>query len=72
MSVPTDVLAQLGVELDLEDGDLITDAIVLIKVSTAEGGTSLISRTSAGLDFVTYAGMLTLASDTPGQCGCDE
>ena len=73
MSVPQDVLSQLGIDLDLEDGDLITDAIVLCKVSRYDGGTSLVSRTSNGMDFITYRGMIAMANDaatdTCPECG---
>ena len=71
MSVPTDVLAQLGIDLELEDGDLITDAVVLCKVSTSTGGTSLVSRTSTGMDWITYRGMISLANDAD-QCDCED
>lgn len=72
MSVPADVLAQLGVDLDLDDGDLITDAVVLIKISREDGGTAFVSRTSNGMDFVTYAGMISVASDGAHHCDCED
>lgn len=72
MSVSGDVLAQLGIDLDLDDGDLITDAVVLCRVSTADGGTTLVSRTSAGMDFITYAGMVALANGAADHCDCGD
>lgn len=71
MSVPTDVLALIGVDLDLEDGDLVTDAIVLCKVSTAEGETRMISSTSQGTDWITVRGMLAIAESAGQHGGCD-
>ncbi len=73
-SVPTDVLAQIGVELELEDGDLVTDAIVLCKVSTADGDTRMISGTSEGTDWITVRGMLAIAESAGqyGDCDCDD
>ncbi|MFF8299577.1 hypothetical protein ACF07M_30015 [Streptomyces globisporus] len=53
------LLDTLGVTADLDDGDWATDAFIILKVSKADGGTTLIKATSEALDWVTSIGMLT-------------
>ncbi|MEV7654662.1 hypothetical protein AB0O39_10870 [Streptomyces anulatus] len=53
------LLDTLGVTADLDDGDLVTDAHIVLKVVKADGETSLIKATSEALDWVTSIGMLT-------------
>lgn len=53
------LLDTLGVTADLDDGDLVTDAHIVLKVVKADGGTTLIKATSEALDWVTSIGMLT-------------
>lgn len=53
------LLDTLGVTADLDDGDLVTDAHIVLKVVKANGDTSLIKATSEALDWVTSIGMLT-------------
>lgn len=53
------LLDTLGVTADLEDGDLVTDAHVVLKVVKADGGTTLVKATSEALDWITSLGMLT-------------
>lgn len=51
----------LGVEADLDEGDLPTDAFVILKVIKADGTVTLASARSDGLDWITRLGMLTAA-----------
>jgi hypothetical protein len=51
----------LGVDADLEDGDLPTDAFVILKVVKADGTVSLVNARSEGLDWITRLGMVTAA-----------
>ncbi|MER7930496.1 hypothetical protein ABTY96_46560 [Streptomyces sp. NPDC096057] len=51
----------LGVEADLDEGDLPTDAFVILKVIKKDGTVSLASARSEGLDWITRLGMLTAA-----------
>ncbi|MGW4728867.1 hypothetical protein ACWEQC_06750 [Streptomyces shenzhenensis] len=51
----------LGVEADFDEGDLPTDAYVLLKVVKADGTVSLTTARSEGLDWITRLGMVTAA-----------
>ncbi|MEU9149197.1 hypothetical protein AB0D59_01255 [Streptomyces sp. NPDC048417] len=51
----------LGVQADLDEGDLPTDAFVILKVVKADGTVSLASARSEGLDWITRLGMITAA-----------
>lgn len=53
------LLDTLGVTADLDQGDLVTDAHIVLKVVKADGETTLIKATSEALDWVTSIGMLT-------------
>lgn len=53
------LLDTLGVTADLDEGDLVTDAHIVLKVVKADGETTLIKATSEALDWVTSIGMLT-------------
>ncbi|MDX3455056.1 hypothetical protein PV396_24465 [Streptomyces sp. ME02-8801-2C] len=53
----------LGVQADLEEGDLPTDAFVILKVVKADGTVSLASARSEGLDWITRLGMVTAAQE---------
>jgi hypothetical protein len=57
------LLDTLGVEQDLEDGDLISDAIVISKVVDANGHLSLGIAVSESCSWIDQLGMLTAASD---------
>lgn len=51
----------LGAEATLDEGDLPTDAFVILKVVKADGTVTLASARSEGLDWITRLGMLTAA-----------
>ncbi|MEU8555954.1 hypothetical protein AB0C80_18460 [Streptomyces anthocyanicus] len=55
------LLDTLGVETDLDEGDLPTDAFVILKVIKADGTVTLASARSEGLDWITRLGMVTAA-----------
>ena len=55
------LIDSLGVQADLEDGDLPTDAFVILKVVKADGTVSLAAARSEGLDWITRLGMITAA-----------
>ncbi|MEU2780546.1 hypothetical protein [Streptomyces sp. NPDC007110] len=55
------LIDSLGVQVDLEEGDLPTDAFVILKIVKADGTVSLASARSEGLDWITRLGMLTAA-----------
>jgi hypothetical protein len=51
----------LGVEADLDEGDLPTDAYVILKIIKADGTVSIVNARSEGLDWITRLGMVTAA-----------
>ena len=53
------LLDTLGVTADLDDGDMVTDAHVTLKVVRADGEVAVIKAISEALDWVTALGMLT-------------
>ncbi|MFI1723924.1 hypothetical protein [Streptomyces sp. NPDC020489] len=55
------LIDSLGVEADLEEGDLVADAFVILKVVKADGTVSLANARSKGLDWITRLGMVTAA-----------
>lgn len=55
------LLDALGVTCDLDNGDMPTDAYVILKIIKADGAISLIKTHSESLDWVTSLGMLTAA-----------
>lgn len=55
------LLDSLGVEADLEEGDLVASAFVILKVVKADGTVSLANARSDGLDWITRLGMVTAA-----------
>jgi hypothetical protein len=68
------LLDTLGVEQDLEDGDLISDAVVVTKVVDANGRVSLGIASSESCSWIDQLGMLTAASDIVrgGYQRCDD
>jgi hypothetical protein len=57
------LLDTLGVSTNLSDGDMVTDALVILKVVKADGTVSLIKTTSEAVDWITAVGMLTAAAE---------
>jgi hypothetical protein len=55
-----DAIAQLGLVWDYDDGDVITDAIVIMKIVTENGETQFAVSASDGMDIVTQAGLVHL------------
>ena len=55
------LLDSLGVTVDLDEGDMPTDAHVILKIVKADGTVSLVKAASESLDWITTLGMLTAA-----------
>lgn len=53
------LLDGLGVEVDLDEGDLVSDAFVILKIVKGDGTVTLASARSEGLDWITRLGMIT-------------
>ncbi|QGZ53375.1 hypothetical protein GPZ77_34685 (plasmid) [Streptomyces sp. QHH-9511] len=56
-----ELLDSLEVTVDLDEGDLVADALVLLKVVKADGTVALLKAGSASLDWLSALGMLTAA-----------
>lgn len=61
-----ELIDNLGVLATLDDGDLVTAVIVVIKVVEPDGAIRLTSAFSEGLDWVNRFGMLTAAAEAEG------
>lgn len=55
------LLDSLGVTIDLDEGDMVVDAHVLLKLVKDDGTVSLVKAVSETLDWITLVGMLTAA-----------
>ena len=55
------ILDALGVKVDLDEGDLPTDAYVILKIVKADGTVSMSNARSEALDWITRLGMITAA-----------
>lgn len=58
-----EILDGLGVALELEDGDLVADAIVVLKIVTAEGRVQVGVANSETASWLDQLGLLTAAAD---------
>jgi len=56
-------LAGYGIEADIKDGDLILDAVVLLRVQSDESSPMLVIATTPGLDWMLQVGMVETARD---------
>lgn len=56
-----DIVDALGVKLTRPDGDLPSDAIVILRCTDADGDTVLRIGWSDGMDWITRLGMLRAA-----------
>lgn len=61
------ILDGLGVALDLDEGDLVSSAVVLCKVIKADGTVTLGYAQSDGMCWIEGVGMLTAGSDVARQ-----
>lgn len=53
----------LGISLDLEDGDLVSDAVLIAKVHKPDGTVIVACKSSEGTDWVTRRGLVAAAAD---------
>jgi hypothetical protein len=59
----SDPLAQLGLTLDLEEGDIVSDAVLIMKVHKPDGTVIVSGRSTDGTDWVTRRGLIAAAED---------
>lgn len=57
------LLDSLGVIADLAEGDMVTDALVILKLVKGDGAVSLYKAKSETVDWITAIGMLTAAQE---------
>lgn len=57
------LLDALGTTVPLDQGDMPTDAVVILKVLKEDGSVSLIKGHSESVDWITVLGMLTAAQE---------
>ena len=56
-----DALESLDIEFELDDGDMLTDVLVIAKVSRIDGPTTILHATTEGTDGITKLGLVTAA-----------
>jgi hypothetical protein len=66
------LLDSLGTRAPLGDGDLPTDALVLLKVIKSNGDVALLKARSESLDWISGLGMLTAAQEIENNGYVDE
>lgn len=61
-------LDNLGLKWDFDEGDIITDVVLIAKVTTTNASqqTKLLIEVSEGTDFITLYGLLTCATQLQG------
>lgn len=59
----SDVLDQLGLTLDIDEGDMISDAILVMKIHRPDGEVYVATRATEGTDWVTARGLVAAAED---------
>lgn len=60
------LLDSLGVTAELSETDMPTDALVVMKVVTAEGRTAVVIGASEASDWITQKGLLGAAREITG------
>jgi len=56
------LLDTLGVTMELDKGDMVTDVVVIMKVLEADGTVNIGMTKSEGTDWITKLGLLDAAS----------
>jgi hypothetical protein len=56
-------LETLDIEFDLDDGDMLTDVLVIAKVARLDGPTTVVHASTQGSDGLTVLGMVTAAQN---------
>lgn len=58
-----DIINNLGVVADIEDDDLVTDAIVILRVTSGPAHDGIILCASSSMSHIVQSGMVVRASD---------
>ncbi len=56
------IIDGLGVTIDLSDGDLVSDAVVIAKVVTADGGVTVALSSSESMSWLDQFGLIAAAN----------
>jgi hypothetical protein len=56
------ILDGLGVTIDVDDGDLIENALVISKCVLADGGVAVVLSDSAGMSWLEQLGLIAAAT----------
>jgi len=59
----SDVLSQLGLTLDLDPEDMISDAVLIMKIHRPNGEVYVGCRQTEGTDWITARGLIAAAED---------
>jgi hypothetical protein len=65
------VLDQLGLTLDIDEDDMVSDAVLVFKVHRDDGTVYVACRQTEGTDWVTARGLIAVAGDI-GASGYEE
>lgn len=58
-----EALESLDIEFELGDGDMLTDVLVIAKVSRLDGPTTIVHASTIGTDGITKLGLVTAANE---------
>ena len=58
-----ELLDTLGVELEMDDGDLVSNAVVILKIIAEDGSIQLGIASSESLDWIAQLGLIEAARD---------
>lgn len=63
MSALRDIAGLADIDVDLDDGDIITDAVIVSAVSNVDSGLRLSIQILPGTSWITAIGLLVAAAD---------
>lgn len=61
-----EILETLDIEFELDEGDMVTDVVVIAKVSRLDGPTTVLQAATEGTDSITKLGLVTAAASAIG------
>jgi hypothetical protein len=56
-----EILKTLDIDMEIDDGALVTDVLVIAKVQRLDGATTVIHCTTEGTDWITAIGLSAVA-----------
>lgn len=58
-----EALATLDLDMEIDEGDLVTDVLVIAKVVRLDGPTTVLHASTTGTDGITKLGLVTAAGE---------